>query len=78
MGVLVKYKFEDLSEVDVIKIGKALGGLTIEEGVDLHQRLQAQIFAQERAEKEMRQMAEREKLLAELSKPKSTSRRKDK
>jgi hypothetical protein len=48
MGVLVmKYKFEDLSEAEVILLGRAIGKLLIEEGVALHLKMQGQIIVQE-------------------------------
>lgn len=87
MGVLVKYKFEELSEADVVLIGKAIGRLSVEEGADLHHRLQAQIFAHEKAERDRVvaeqeaavaawRASEREKLMAEMPKPRTASRKK--
>lgn len=85
MGVLVNYKFDDLSEDDVRLIGSAIGKLSIETGLVLHLKLQGQINAQEaaavqaaRADKAARDAAAREAMRAEIIKeiPPAPRRRK--
>jgi hypothetical protein len=87
MGVLVKYQFDNLTEADVVLIGRAIGKLSIDDASDLHGRLQSQIFAQEKIEQdrvtaeqsaavEAWRSSEREKLKAEMPKRKQTPSRK--
>lgn len=83
MGVLVNYKFENLTSADVVLLGKAIGKLQVDEAADLHHRMQAQINAQEIAERdrlaaereaavEKWRAGEREKIQAELNAAKAT------
>lgn len=87
MGVLVKYQFDNLTEADVVLIGKGIGRLSIDEAGDLHGRLQSQIFSQEKTERdrvtaeqsaavEAWRSSERDKLKAEMPKTKRTASRK--
>lgn len=87
MGVLVKYRFENLSEADVVLIGKGIGKLSINDAGELHGKLQAQINMQEadereriaaerKAELDTWRAAELEKLKAEMPKQTATGKRK--